>query len=184
MAEQLQHHQEHEKQPEQERAAEQHEKRPEHHKEHQAEKKTESVEHIKSRVEREAISKENVSVESAGPKQDSPRIDKELKQLTFQRTLTHVRKKLGGPSRVVSKVVHQPVIDKLSQLGEKTIARPVSLFSGSLCALVGTSLAFYMAKHYGFHYNFLLFILLFVGGFILGTLAELVVNLLHRISLK
>ncbi len=103
----------------------------------------------------------------------------ELKDLAFQRLLTRTRKQLNLPDKLLSRVVHQPLLDSLSRAGEATVARPSGILFGSLVSLLGSSVAFYAAKHYGFTYNFLLFAVLFAGGFILGLILEAGLKLVH-----
>lgn len=185
MPERLQEHFEHHEPERSKEQAESHSKGPE--QEAASEKHRPSVESLKHHAKQEAISKDKISVgeqhEPAGQHQ-SHYVNKELKSLTFNRTLARVRRHLGKPNKILSKVVHQPTVEVASRVGEKTIARPVSLLTGSVFAFVGTTFAFYMSKHYGFRYNFLLFALFFAGGFIVGLALELLLALFHWRTLK
>lgn len=104
----------------------------------------------------------------------------ELKRHMLARTMVKTRKQLAPPERVLSKVIHQPAIDKLSTAGAKTVARPLGLLSGGICAFVGTSLFLYLAKRYGIPYNWLIVILLMAGGYIVGCLIEIFTRLTRR----
>jgi hypothetical protein len=55
----------------------------------------------------------------------------------------------------------------------QTLARPSGLLGGGICALLGSLIYLYLAKHIGFNYNYLLFVLFFGGGFIIGLVIEL-----------
>lgn len=108
-------------------------------------------------------------------------VTRNLKVQARTRLLKQVRQQLPAPERALSRVIHQPVVDTLSELGGKTIARPSGLLSGGICAFLGSSIFLYIAKHDGYHYNFLLWAMLFVGGFVLGLLLEAVISLAVRL---
>lgn len=156
-----------------------HEAAPEHQPRHKS-KELEPVHQLEHKAKEEAVAgKELVSHEKAG--HESPLyVQKELKEDTWNRTMTRVRKRLPATSRAFSKVVHQPVVDAVSRVGEKTIARPSGLLMGGLCALIGSSFFLWMAKHYGFRYNYLLFFMFFVGGFAVGLIIEMLLWALRR----
>jgi hypothetical protein len=111
-------------------------------------------------------------------------IRQDLKDIAYKRTLTRIRKDLPLPGRVLSRVVHNPVVDAVSEVGAKTVARPSGLLAGGICAFIGSSLFLWIAKHYGYEYNFLLFAIFFLGGFALGLVIELFYRLLRRLSHK
>ena len=102
-----------------------------------------------------------------------------LKADAFNRTLTKIRHRLSKPDRAFSKLAHNDAIDKISAIGSQTIARPSGVLAGSICAFTGSSVLLYLSKHYGFRYNYLVFFGLFIGGFLLGSLLELVVWLAY-----
>jgi len=107
-------------------------------------------------------------------------INKELKSLKYNRTLQSVRKDLKPSERVLSKVIHNPAVDAVSQAAEKTVARPSGLLFGGIFAFVGSSAFLWISKHYGYEYNFLLFLLFFLGGFGVGLVLELLMRVLRR----
>lgn len=142
----------------------------------------EEIDKLRSSIEQHARSSSETA--SRSTEQDaapSPRlINRELKQLAYQRTLTRARKSLNPADRAVSKVVHLPGVEELSELGSQTVARPSGAFGGGLVALIGTGVLLWVSKHYGYRYNYLFFIFLFIGGFGLGLLAELGIRLIAK----
>ncbi len=144
-----------------------------------------ALETLRHNIETQAFSSKEVAV---GEKQESSNAShsfaahKQLKVDAYKRGLKHIQSRLHGPDRVFSKVVHQDKIDKLSGLAGQTVARPSGILAGGLCALIGSSIALYMARHYGFRYNFSVFIVLFIGGYFLGLLLELTGRLVKRRS--
>jgi len=107
-------------------------------------------------------------------------VSKELHDLTWNRALTRIRKRLPLPEKALSKAIHQPVVDAVSRVGAKTVARPSGVLTGGICAFAGSTFFLYMAKHYGFAYNYLMFALFFVGGFVIGLILELLMTVLRR----
>ena len=127
-----------------------------------------------------AVSAKEISIgeQHEQTRQDSPHIaQKELKDDAYRRTLRSVRRRLNPADRALSKIVHQPVIDAVSNFAGKTVARPSAILGGGLFALAGSSLLLYMSKHYGFEYNFSIFLALFLGGFAVGLIAELLTKI-------
>lgn len=151
----------------------------------QAESEPKNVEHLQDKVEHHAISAKEITVgehEESASQQSPLGTQHELKADAYSRTLQKIRKDLSAPERVLSRVIHNPVIENLSNVSGKTVARPSGILGGGIVGILGSSAVLYMAKHYGFQYNFLVFFLLFVGGFALGILAEVLLRLLmpHR----
>lgn len=100
-------------------------------------------------------------------------INKDLKNQAYARTLKRAQRQLPAPARAFSKVIHQPVVETISDLSASTIARPSGILAGGITAFLGSTLFLWLARHYGYEYNFLLFALLFAGGFFIGLLVEL-----------
>lgn len=134
----------------------------------------EHVEKLTRHAEQHAVSgKELGHAEHESPQQHHPvLVNKQLKDMAFTRTMTRTRKKLSPVGRTFSKVIHNPVVDKSSELLGKTVARPVPMFWGAFFAFVGTSALLWITRHYGYEYNYLVAILLFVAGAVFGTALE------------
>jgi hypothetical protein len=136
----------------------------------------ESKETLSHAAKEEALLSQEVQgkiAETEKPKHESFAITRSTKRAAYKKTLRHIQHQLPKSERTFSKLIHQPVVEKLSDVGAKTVARPSGILSGGICALIGSSLVFYMSKHYGFRYNFFVFILLLVLGFGLGLVIEL-----------
>lgn len=148
----------------------------------------EKVERIRSQIEAEAKSKHeheehHKTKESEKTELEQPvLINKELKQMTYKRTLRKTQNKLPAPYKTLSKVIHQPVVEAVSEVAGKTVARPSGVLMGGVFAFIGSSLFLWISKHYGYEYNFLLFLSFFAGGFIIGILVELGLYLANRKS--
>jgi hypothetical protein len=104
-------------------------------------------------------------------------ISDELANITVRREIKLLQRRLPKPQRVLSRLIHQPIIRTTSEIAGQTVSRPSGLLGGSLVAFLGTTGYLYLAKHDGFTYNYLVFLILFVGGFIIGLGLELAVHL-------
>lgn len=141
-----------------------------------------SLELLQKRAEMQSVSGKEIAVGDRQENDDTPvlGLQKELKQQAYLRTMQKVQSRLSGPERVFSRVIHTQVVNALSEAGARSIGRPSGLMGGALCALLGSSLLLYVAKHYGFTYNYTVILVLFIGGFIVGLLIELLYRLVAK----
>lgn len=141
-------------------------------------KSGEHMDAIKKSVESQAISaKEIMPAESAA--NNAPQdgyINRELKDMAFRRTMKNTRRHMGAPSRLVSKVIHQPVVEKVSEVASSTVARPSGIIGGGLFAVMGSILLLWITKKYGYEYNYLMFIIFMAVGFAVGLCVELALH--------
>ena len=96
----------------------------------------------------------------------------EYRDLAFKQFMGKVRKNLSAPEKVASKVFHQPVIEKASEIGSKTIARPSGVLMGSIFSFVISLGTYVLAKYNSYDMSYSVFIMSFIGGFLLGVLVE------------
>lgn len=144
-------------------------KRPEISVEYETHKQQEALTQAERSVEHHAKSKHATQVEKDTGKHEQPLfVNAELKRIALDRTLARVRRHLSKPNKTFSRIIHQPAVQAVSEVGAKTVARPSGLLAGSFCALLGSSFVLYQAKHYGFKYNYSIFFVFFVGGFAVG----------------
>lgn len=136
--------------------------------------KERDIAEIHKTIEEKAVSSEQIVIDKKHETHEQPVFgtQKQLKADAYKRTLKTVQRELKPTDRAFSKVIHQPFVETLSNVSEKTIARPSALLGGGLTALLGTSIVLYMSKHYGFRYNTFLFFALFIIGFGIGILIE------------
>lgn len=143
---------------------------------------TQSVEAIRHKIAEEAHSKREINTSKAEQPAGETHafVTHNLKVMARRRLLKRVREQLPASDRVLSRVIHQPIIDSASELTGKTVGRPSGLLSGGIFAFIGSGTLLYIDKHYGYRYNFLLWALCFIGGFLIGLLIELVIKLVAR----
>lgn len=92
---------------------------------------------------------------------------------SFTTSLHHIQRSLPVTTRMVSSLIHQSAIEKVSEIIGKTIARPSGLIGAAITAAFGT-LAFYtVARFAGFSLTGSETPLLLGLGFVIGVLAEI-----------
>jgi len=144
------------------------------------EDKSVDLEEISSQVEQYAISGKELSHTETDKKHHPVFVNKQLKDMAYSRAMTRVRKKLSLPSRTFSRVTHSKLLEKPSELAEKTVARPSGMLGGALFAAIGSVLLLWITKHNGYSYNYLFVIILFVVGILIGLTSEAIVRLIKK----
>ncbi len=146
---------------------------------------TEKLEEIAKLAESKAKSSEELQVDSNIDSED--KTNTVIQQGTYhgysgRQAIKRVQKHLKPADRRLSKVIHNPKVEAVSDVTGSTIARPSGLLYGGVFSLI-TSLGFYMiARHYGYEYPYILGILFFVGGFVLGLIIELATKSLKKLK--
>lgn len=137
---------------------------------------TENLKNIREEIEKEAESANKTA--TAETHQEEPDAantywySREYRDLAFKQLLGKVQAHLSSSEKLASKVMHQPTIEKVSDLGGKTVARPSGVLVGSIFSFVASLLTYLLAKQNGYDMSYSIFIASFVGGFILGIAAE------------
>lgn len=138
---------------------------------------TKKIEKIRENVEQHASSKSEISPNKEQDTNEESNhhrsyITKKIKAETYQKTLSNVRAELSKGNQILSKVVHQPIIESVSEIGAKTVARPSGILTGGIVGFFGSILILFYAKSIGFVVPSSSFILLFLLGFSVGLLLE------------
>jgi hypothetical protein len=71
-------------------------------------------------------------------------------QERFDKTMAAVQSQLSPASRAFSKVIHNPAIEKASEVTGSTVARPNALLSGAIAAFVLTLAIYLIARFNGY----------------------------------
>ncbi|HZP55691.1 MAG TPA: hypothetical protein VFB03_02895 [Candidatus Saccharimonadales bacterium] len=153
-----------------------------------------SVEEIRSRIEDEAQSA-NVVLESQELNKPEQRhkseqlsalteasISAEVKNVAYKQTLARIRHQMPESKRVLSQIVHQPVISEISDATARTIGRPSGLIGAGSFTVIGSSLYYLIVISAGYNYNYFIFLFLMAIGFIFGVAIELLFRLAHHSS--
>jgi hypothetical protein len=141
-----------------------------------------NIEHLKQAVHEQAVSGHEYTVgeREAAPATHTFGAHKQLKAESYKRTLTHIRSKLSWSEKRLSKHVHRKKTEQLESIAARTVARPWGLLVGGLCAFTGSLFVLILAHRYGFRYNFSIFLILFLGGYLAGSLLEIVGRLIKK----
>jgi len=107
------------------------------------------------------------------PEQDI-RITRQDKQRAYNHTLKHVQRRLSGPSRGFSKIIHNPAVDSVSEALGKTVARPSGVLGAGLLAAAGLAVMTYFARRNGFALSGFELILFLAGGWLAGLAVEFI----------
>lgn len=140
-----------------------------------AESYKESTEQQVEKAKNEALEKA-ISVESKettekdqvkAPSRRGP-IGKKHLQESYKKTMSHVQKELTPGSRTFSKIIHNNVIEKTSEIVGGTIARPNAILSGAFCAFALTLIIYVVAKTTGYPLSGSETIITFIVGWVFG----------------
>jgi hypothetical protein len=145
--------------------------------------KTQHIEQAQATVAIESAATEQPTLPQFPVTDDRPQfIDNAIKTLRMRRNLGHVQNKLKPAEKSFSKVVHQPLVQLVSESAAKTISRPSGILGGGIVAFIGSLGYLYLSRHLGFTYNYLFFLVFFIAGFALGSIAEYTLYWFHKKS--
>lgn len=135
-------------------------------------------------VEQEAISGAEYGQKNSETTQDTPQVfwDKRLKKSAFNKTMNQVRHRLPQKEKQFSKVIHTKSIEAVSEVAERTIARPIGILMGSMITFFGSVIIIILARRGGFEIRFSIFALLFIAGYGIGFVFEICILFFKKLS--
>jgi hypothetical protein len=152
---------------------EMHEKAGEHSHERDVEgARHEALEHA-SRIDHEREQKE-VAERQPSPaerRKDGP-LGKAERDASFNTTMNEVQQQMSGPSRTFSKVIHNKVVEKVSDVAGETVARPNAMLSGAVFAFILTLGVYLLAKNLGYTLSGFETIGAFIVGWVIGMIYD------------
>ncbi len=95
-------------------------------------------------------------------------ISKRERRASYETTMTEVRTQMSAPSRAFSSIIHQPAIEKISDVVGGTIARPNAVLSGSVTAFLLTIAIYLVARFNGYGLSGTETIAAFTIGWLIG----------------
>jgi hypothetical protein len=127
----------------------------------------------KARIEalETAVSVESKSVEKDSTKSHTSRhsqLNKKQREKSFKQTMEQVQKELPTGKRAFSKVIHNNIVEKTSDVIASTVARPNALFAGAFVAFILTILTYTVAKTIGYSLSGFETIAAFIVGWLIG----------------
>jgi len=135
------------------------------------EARAEELEQARAEANKEALmSKERGGAENKSGGEPTAtavrKVTKKQKNAEYKKTMKAIQSEMSAPSRAFSKVIHNPVIEKTSEVVGSTIARPNAILVGSTTAFIAVAIVYIVAKQYGY----VLSGFESIGAFILGWL--------------
>lgn len=144
--------------------------------ERSGEHQTEAIEKARSETQEALLSKERGGAEKKSGGEPSGRIVRKVtkkdKEVVYQQTLKEIRTQMNAPSRTFSKIIHNRVVEQVSDIAGNTIARPNAIISGSTVALILVSLVYVIAKKYGYPMSGFETIGAFIIGWLIGVIYD------------
>lgn len=115
--------------------------------------------------------KDNYKYVGAGP---------QLQAQALNQTLNKIQKKLPAYERQFSKFIHSPIVEKVSQAGGSTIARPNGLLFAGIFSFMASLVVLTICRYYGYEYNYLIGLASLGLGFVAGLFLEAITKLVKR----
>jgi hypothetical protein len=137
--------------------------------------KAERVDNARHEAQEALMGKERGGAERKGSEPTASavrRVTKKEKTAAYNKTLKEIRTQMSTPSRTFSKVIHNPVVEKTSEVVGNTVARPNAILAGSLSALILVSGVYWVAKTYGYALSGFETIGAFVVGWMIGLMVD------------
>lgn len=94
------------------------------------------------------------------------------KDAEYKKTLKSIQSEMTPQARTFSKVIHNPAVEKTSEVVGKTIARPTSILSGSLTAFILVTCVYLIANIYGYALSGSETIIAFILGWAIGLIVD------------
>ena len=112
------------------------------------------------------LAQERSPAERRGP------ITKRERDASYDKTLLEVRSQMSAPSRVFSAFIHNPTVEKVSDVVGGTVARPNAILAGAAFAFLCTLAIYLTARFYGYGLSGTEMIASLVFGWIVGNLFD------------
>ena len=144
-----------------------------------AEKETASHEALEKAHSAEKEKREaHQSQERSPAERRSKTATKAEKKQAFSRIMKETRKDMNPAEKTFSKVIHNPAVEKTSEVAGKTIARPNAILSGAVTAAIVSLVVYLLAKKYGYPLSGSETIITFAFGWVLGILFDFLRNMI------
>lgn len=138
----------------------------------QPDRQRELLESARKEAGKEAMPIRRIKIET---EPDAPiKISRHDKDRAYKQTIGLVQAGLPKASRSFSRLIHQPVVARVSEVAEKTVARPSAILGAGITATVGLAIMLFFARRYGFSLSGSEFILLLAVGWAVGLGVDLI----------
>lgn len=141
--------------------------------EHKAERVENARREAKEVIAKEASKESRQATDSTGPRAVR-KVAKAEKDLAYKQTMQQIRAEMDAPSRAFSKLIHNPFVERSSEVIGSTLARPNAVLAGSTTALILVILTYIIARTFGYRLSGFETIGSFLIGWILGLVYDYV----------
>ncbi|HWT39733.1 MAG TPA: hypothetical protein VN081_00425 [Dongiaceae bacterium] len=140
--------------------------------EHAAEKaRVEALEQAVS-VEKGSAEKQRKQPAASPARRRHGVVSKKQKDASFKQNMKHIQAELPAGQRAFSKVIHNPAVEKTSEVIGSTVARPNAILAGAIVAFFAVLAVYLIAKHYGYQLSGFETIGAFIVGWVLGIVYD------------
>lgn len=123
-------------------------------------------------VERGSAEKKGKETASSPAKRRHGVVSKKERDASYKQHMKQLQSELKPTQRAFSKVIHNPIVEKTSDVVGGTIARPNAILSGAVVAFFLVLAVYVIAKYYGYPLSGFESIGAFIVGWVLGLLYD------------
>ncbi len=134
-----------------------------------------NVEKLKEAAEKAAEREKKAPEKEVAPverRRDTPAQRRAKAKASYKKTMKETQAQMSAPARAFSKTIHNPVVERTSEVVGSTVARPNAILAGSLSAFILTLVIYLVAKYYGYPLSGFETIAAFVLGWAIGLLID------------
>ncbi len=143
----------------------------------------ENLETIRRSIEANAEKSESIKIDTSetNSTESNPHfVSSSMRNYTLNQSLKSIRRNLSPTEKQFSHIIHNQVVDQVSEVTAKTIARPSGLLVGGIAAFCSSVAVMVICRYFGYEYNYFIGIAAFIAGFALGLVLEAIYKLSHR----
>ncbi len=138
-----------------------------------------TIEHARRQAEIEAAFAQEQGNESRGGGEPTAAPVKKsttrsAKQKEYTKTLKSMQSQMSAPAKAFSKTIHNPVVEKASEVAGATVARPNAILAGSFTAFIAVLGVYLYAQYIGFRLSGFETILAFIIGWAIGMALDFI----------
>lgn len=123
----------------------------------------------KATVEKESKKQEKTVEQSPAERKVNT---KAARKKAYDSIMKQTQAELSAPSRAFSKFIHNPAVEKVSEVAGNTIARPNAMLAGATFAFLLTLAIYLIARFNGYPLSGTETIAAFIAGWIIGNLYD------------
>lgn len=101
-------------------------------------------------------------------------VTKKQRESSYKQTMKRIRSDMPPAQRIFSRFIHNPAIEKTSDIAGSTIARPNAILAGGFGAFVFVAVIYILASTMGFRLSGFETIGAFIIGWIIGASYDLI----------